>query len=200
MDHPIGGSPWLFVKLHIRHSSLICDHDHISVELENGGRSLRRYRAGEDVTKDLSLVSTADYQEDPAGFHNGSDPHGVSLAGDVVDGGKEALISFNGALGQINAVGCRSKCAVRLIESYVSIVSQSQKLQVNTAQAFDYGLIAGALFGAVRFGSVRHSGVGGVNIDMAEQVVMHKVIIALIIVSRKAAVFVQVDAPYFRKI
>src|SRR5699024_10610500 len=75
-----------------------------------------------------------------------------------------------------------------------------EQLQVNTADKVDHIIIAAAFFFGVQVGAVRQVDAVGVNVDMVEEVFMHKVPVALGVVPLKAAVFIQVDGGNLGKI
>ena len=66
----------------------------------------------------------------------------------------------------------------------LAIVSKSKKLQVNAADAADGFVVCCTFFFAVRLQSVRNEGALFVDVDMIEQVGIHEVTIALIILRR----------------
>ena len=86
------------------------------------------------------------------------------------------------------------ECCARLVESDVAVVSKSKKLQVNAADAADDFVVCCTCFFAVRLQSVRNEGTLFVDVDMIEQVGVHEVTIALIILRRESFVLVQVYA------
>ena len=144
--------------------------------------------------KDLCLVCTAYHKKDLTGLHDGSDTHGIRLLGHVVNGCKETLIGLNGALGQVHAVCGPGEILIRLIKTNMAVVSKAQQLKVNAALSFNYILIPGALFFAVRFCSVRNIGILHVNINVFEKVIIHEIVVALVVILCQAPVFIQVHA------
>ena len=88
------------------------------------------------------------------------------------------------------------KLFVRLVKTDMAIMSQTQKLQVNTAQALNHVLIAGAFLIAVRLGAVGNIGTIHVDVNVLEKIVIHEVVVALVIIPGKTSVFIQVHALY----
>ena len=70
----------------------------------------------------------------------------------------------------------------------------TEMIKVNAAVSFNYILIPGALFFAVRFCSVRNIGILHVNINVFEKVIIHEIVVALVIILCQAPVFIQVHA------
>ena len=92
---------------------------------------MRGYRAAEYIVENLSLISAADNQQDFLSLHNGSDTHGISLLRNIINGSKETLIGFDGALGQVHAVRGLGKLFVRLVESDMAVVSQAHSFSLS---------------------------------------------------------------------
>lgn len=82
----------------------------------------------------------------------------------------------------------------------MSVMSDSKKLKVNAACSFYNSVILAACFLAVRLQSVWHKGSALINIYMIEQMSVHKVTIALVIISGKSSVLVKVYACNLREI
>ena len=78
-------------------------------------------------------------------------------------------------------------------------MSDSKKLKVNAACSFYNSVILAACFLAVRLQSVWHKGSALINIYMIEQMSVHKVTIALVIISGKSSVLVKVYACNLRE-
>ena len=88
----------------------------------------------------------------------------------------------------------------RLIEPDMAVVAQPKHLDIHAAHALNHRLVAGALLIAVRLGAVRDIGVVQVDVDILEQVVVHKVIVALVVISGQSSVLVEVHALYLGEI
>ncbi len=80
----------------------------------------------------------------------------------------------------------------RLIESDMAVMAQSQKLQVRTAQAVDQRFISFAFLLGIWLHTIGHIGTFRTDVHMIEQMVMHKIIIALIIFPVQSLILVQV--------
>ena len=80
----------------------------------------------------------------------------------------------------------------RLIKSDMAVMSQSEKLQINAAD-FIYNIVMGfACLVSIRFLAVRHICMSFVDIDMVKKIVVHEIPVALVAVTGKASVLVQV--------
>ena len=125
----------------------------------------------------------ADNYQELSCFHDASDAHGIGLTRNIVFRSEETLVGIDGAFRQIHTLGAAGECVRRLIEADMSIVAKAQKLQVDTAGIFDDVVIIAAGFGSVRFQSVRHIGAGLVDIYMVKKIGVHKIPVALVVVS-----------------
>ena len=153
---------------------------------------MRSNRSADNLFQNISLVSAADNHQNLLCLHNGLDAHSISLLRNIIDAGEETLVCFNGAGLQIYTVSQSSEGVIRLVKSDMSIVAKAQKLKIYAADLFDDLIVASALFIAVRFGSIRNIGAGQVDIYMLEQIIVHEIVVALIIVSGQTLVFIQV--------
>ena len=81
----------------------------------------------------------------------------------------------------------------RLVEADVAVVAQAQKLQVNAASEQDGSLVSIACGLSVGVGAIGHMRVLGAHVDLAEQVLLHEVVVALLVIGRQAAIFVQIE-------
>ena len=170
------------------------------MHLQNGCRNLRSYRSEECIFYSLSLIFTADNYQDLLCHHNGLDTHGICLFRNIVDGCKESLVRLDGTLSQIYAVSLSLKSLARLIKSNMSVMSQSQKLQVYTASRTDHFFISFALCICIRIHTVGQMGSLWIDIDIIKQIMIHKIEIALIILSRKTSVLVQIHSRHITKV
>ena len=164
------------------------------MKLQDGSRNLRSNRSVQNFVEDLCFSFAADDQQNFSRLHDVLDSHGVCLGRNILYFFKETFICLNGALGQVNAVCLFLECCARLVESDVAVVSKSKKLQVNAADAADGFVVCCTCFFAVRLQSVRNEGALFVDVDMIEQVCVHEVTIALIILRGESFVLVQVYA------
>ena len=170
------------------------------MKLKDRCRNSRSDRTLESCLYDLCLIFARDNQENFFRLHNRFDTHGVSLARYILFFFKETFVSFDGAFGQVYAVSLFFKNRTWLIKTDVTIVSQSEKLKIDTACFTDDFVISGAGMFAVRIRTVRYEGSGLVDIDVIEEICIHKITIALIVVPGKTSVFVQVHRSYSGKV
>ena len=84
------------------------------------------------------------------------------------------------------------KICSRLIEADMSIVSQTEKLQIHAAKGSDHFFVVGALCFAVLFCAVRNIGVCRINVHMVKQILMHEIVVALVVVSCESFVLIQI--------
>ena len=79
------------------------------------------------------------------------------------------------------------------VEPDVAVVPQAQKLQAQSARLGDGLLVSGARSVGIGASAVRHMGASRVDINMGEQVVLHEVAVALVMLRIEPAVLVQVE-------
>ena len=164
------------------------------MELQDGSGHLGGNRPEEGAANDVGLVGAVCDHEDFLGRHNGANAHGVRLAGHIVGRIEQARIGVDGALRQRHAVRLLGELRRGFVEPDVAVVPQAQKLQAQSARLGDALLVSGARGSSVGAGAVRHMGASRVDIDMGEQVVLHEVTVALVVLRIEAAVLVQVEA------
>lgn len=95
--------------------------------------------------------------------------HGVSVGGNLVNGGEETLVGIAGALGESHLVGAQGEVVVGLIEADVAVDTQTQQLQIDTAEISDQLVVTLALTVAVD--TAGHVGVGQIDVHVVKQVV-----------------------------
>ena len=78
------------------------------------------------------------------------------------------------------------------IEPNMSVSANSQKLHVNAAYAADDLIIICTCFVAVFFQSIWYIGFVFVNVYMIEQICVHEITIALVVVTGKSFILIQV--------
>ena len=76
----------------------------------------------------------------------------------------------------------------------MSILTDAQKLQVNAADRFDSGFITAAFTGNIFGHTVGQVGIGFFDIDLVKKVVIHIITVRILILSRQADVFIQIEA------
>ena len=104
---------------------LIPNQRHIIMQLENRSRHFRCDRAEESTLYDICLVFSVHYYQDLLCLHDRLDSHRICLFWHIVGRCEESLICLNRALCQIYTMCFLFKCFSRLIETDMSITSQS---------------------------------------------------------------------------
>ena len=79
----------------------------------------------------------------------------------------------------------------------MAVVAQSQQLQVNAAYRSDNIVIVCAGFCSIGLCAVGQVGSFLIDIHMFEKVLIHEVIIALVVISGKSLVLIQIHGGYF---
>ena len=78
-------------------------------------------------------------------------------------------------------------------------MSETEKLDINTAHGLDQFLISCTFFLRIRFCAVRYIGISRINIHAVKQMLMHEIIVTLIIVACQPFILVQIHRLYFRE-
>src|SRR5699024_7806434 len=180
--------------------SLVAYYSHVVVELQDRRRNLGSNRSGKGFRDDLRLVRTGGYKKNLLRLHDRSDSHCISLTGNVFLFFEEALVCLNSARRQIHAVCSLAEFVCRLVETDMSVMSDPQKLKVHSSYALNDLIVFSACFLTVRLKSVGNKSPALVDIYMIKEILVHKVTVALIIVSGKAFVLVQVHTCHLREI
>ena len=132
-------------------------------------------------------------QQESSCLHNCLYPHGISLSWNIRRRSKKSFICLNSTLLKVHTMCPRLKCLSWLIKSNMSIMSHSKKLKIYASKASDQFLITlhHLFYCLVPF----HWANVCVSPEYSpdEQMLMHKVIIALFIGSRQSFIFVQID-------
>ena len=79
-------------------------------------------------------------------------------------------------------------------------MSQSEELQIHASERLYDPLVFPARLRAVRLHAVRQIRVLCIDIDLAEEICIHKVVIALIVLSRQSFILVQIHRCHFGKV
>ena len=92
------------------------------------------------------------------------------------------------------------KVVIWLIETDVTIRSDSKKLQIYSSDILKQSIVCFTACLRIKIGTIRNMGILNVDIDSAEQVLVHEVTVALVIGSVQSYIFVQVHRFYMGKI
>ena len=122
------------------------NYDHIRVELQDGSRNLWRDRSVEGIVDRLCLCLTTGKQEDLFCFHDTADPHGNGMCRNFIHRGKEAGIGTSGIFGKGYHMGCLDIRVSRLVETDMTIATDTEQLQVDAAAGSDQIIICLAGF------------------------------------------------------
>ena len=183
----------LFVLKSTVVSGLVTDEGDIRVACQECGGGAGGHHTGEHLHDGIVLGSTAGHDDDLAGVQNGAHAHRECLLGHIVLGGEEAGVGLDGGGGQVGEVSGRIELITGLVEADVTVLTDTQNLQVNAAQRGNQRLVASALGSAVLGQTVGNIGVCLVDVDMVKQMVVHEIAIALIVIGGDGVVFIQID-------
>ena len=190
----LGGLPAFYELFfhQLAQSRTVAHQGDIGVQLEDGGGYLGGDGAGEGLLHDVRLVLAADHQQDLTGHHDGLDAHGHGLTGHLVGGGEETGIGLDGTLGEVHHVGLLLEGVAGLVEADVAVMADAQDLDVDAAHVADDLVVPLALRLGVGGQAVGDVGVGGVDVHVVKEVLLHEVAVALLVGGLQADVFIQV--------
>ena len=157
-------------------------------------------RTEEGTLNDIFFRFAVGDEQDFLCLHNGTHTHGDGLARNVAFVFKEASVCLDGRFMKIDYVSCFFKNGSRFVESDVTIKTDAEQLKINTAEGLDASVVVSALFCKVFGAAVGNERVLKANVDMVKEVGLHKVTVALIVISGKTDVFVKVYRGYRGKI
>ena len=87
--------------------------------------------------------------------------------------------------------------SVRLIEADVAVVTDSEQLQIHSAERFYLRLIARTFLVRIRFHSIWDIDILKINIDLVKQMLRHEVKIALVVRLVEPFIFIQIYSSNF---
>lgn len=106
---------------------------------------------------------------------------------------KEARVGQDGVVGERLDAGAAGKTGAGLVEGDVAILADASKEQVNAAGELNGVLVCNALGLEVDGVAVEDMDVGGVDVDMGEEVLPHEGVIGLGVIARDPDVLVHVE-------
>ena len=146
------------------------------------------------VAKCASLVVSADKKKHLLGVANGTYAHGKrgfrNLVGVVAE---EAGVCYQRVGGQCANACSRGEGGEGLVEGNVSVNAAAAEEQINSAKGRNLILVSLALGIKVLSHTVQYVYVLRRDIYVIEEIIVHKVPIALVMLSRKSYVFVHIE-------
>src|SRR5690606_32663385 len=106
---------------------------------------------------------------------------------------EEPGIVFTGRRGERLHTGTGAERRTRFVERDMSVCTDTQQLQIEPSSLSDLILVPLAVCIDVRRHAVEYVDVARIGIDVAEQVISHEPVVALLMRARKAYVFVEVE-------
>ena len=85
----------------------------------------------------------------------------------------------DGALGQIDAVRTLGEVVIGLVKANMTVITNAEQLQIRVTGGSDDLVVLGAGSSGIGVGAIGHVRVVQINIDVIEEVLAHKVVIAL---------------------
>ncbi|OPZ89433.1 MAG: hypothetical protein BWY73_01509 [candidate division TA06 bacterium ADurb.Bin417] len=172
------------------------------MELEDGGGHLAGDTVFDGLVDGVGLVGAVGQQDDFPGVHDRSHTHGDGVKRHLAGVGEEAGVVLDGLLGEGLDMGARGQGRTGLVEADMAVAADAQYLEVDAAGLDDPLLVLAAVCGgpAVRGAAVRKVDVLLSDVDVAEEVLPHEVVVTLGVFGRQAEVLVEVEGRHPRKI
>ena len=180
------------IGLQQRRGRLVQQEDNVVMGAQDAGLRLRVHIALYGRADGLGLIGAGGKQEHAAGVHDAANAQADRLTGHVVFTVEEAAVGLDGAMRKVDDVAAIHKRVGRLVKADVAVAANAKNLDINAACLGNGFIIAGAfrlLVGGVAVGDM---GAGRVDVDMIEQLGLHKAVIALLVLNRQSAVLIQV--------
>ncbi len=111
------------------------------MQLQNRSGHLRINGAEESLFHDFLFGGAVSNQQHLLCLHNGQHSHGDGGLWHLVLVGEETGIGLNGGLVQLYLVGGGGEIGIRLVKADMTVQTDTQQLQINTAQFFDHSVI-----------------------------------------------------------
>ena len=146
-----------------------------------------------------SLALTGSEEKDLASLENAMYTHSERVLRNVSLGREEAGVSLDGVGGKLNEVSKSLKLSVGLVEADVAVSADTENLNVGAAESVDLSLVLAAELAYVLCSSVGNAGVSLVDVNSVEEVLVHKVAVALIVVGSNGVVLVEKPSNARRK-
>lgn len=144
-------------------------------------------------SKRLSLAENND--DDLAGLENSLDTNGQGHARNLVDViAEKSRVGENGVVCQGLDPGSTGQARPGLVESDVAVLANAGKEEVDTADGLD-GIFVGDALGLEVLGiAVQDVHVGGVDIDVGEEILPHEGVVGFGVVAGNAHVLIHVES------
>ena len=170
--------------------------NYVGVELQDGGGIFGSDGAEQSGLQNLGLGAAIYNHQDLLGLHDGADTHGESGARHFIGRGEEAGVGVDSVLGELNVVGTGNEMIAGLVEADMTVTADTQQLHIDAAQGIDESVVAGTLSGGIGVLAVGHVGVGQIDVDLGEEILVHEVAVTLVVLAVEAVVLVQIYGAY----
>lgn len=181
-------------------SCLVSDQDNVGMQLENGSGAAGGNGPVNHIMNGLGLLLAVGGDHDGASVHDGVGAHGIGLTRYILDLIEQTAVCLDRALGKVDAMGTVGEVIIGLVEANVTVVANAKKLEVRVACSRNHGIVLGASGISIGIGAIGHVGVLDIDVHMVEQVLVHKITVALGVITVKAAILVQVIAAHLGEV
>ena len=175
-------------------SCFVANHDSVWVHLEHRRSPLVADIAVDAMLEGTSLVVTRAYEEHFLRIHHGADTDSQRLlwyeAEVVVE---EAAVGVDSVSSQRLDTCARSQRRTWLVESEVSVRTDTAHEEVNTTSFCNHFLVVVALGDEVRSVTIEDVHVLWLDVDVVEEVVPHEAVVAFWVINRQFHILVHVE-------
>lgn len=182
------------LDLKLKGGILVGDDHGVRVELETGQRPhvVDALLNASLQSKGLALAENDD--NDLACLKNGLDANSESHLGHFVNiAVEETRVGKDGVVGKCLDTSAAGKTGARLVEGNVAILTNASKEEVYSASGLDGVFVANALGLEVGGVAIEDVDVGGVDVDVGEEVLPHEGVVRLGVIAGDAHVLVHVE-------
>ena len=162
--------------------------------LERGSRAELAHAALDHTLDGIGLVLSEGEKDNLLGLADRTDTHRERAYGNVGRLLEEAGVVLDRLGREVNDARARSEGAAGLVERDVAVGSDAENLKIDAARLLDLGLVRGAFLAPVLGETVENVGIGLLDVDLVEEVLVHEVAVALIVRRSETVIFVEVPA------
>ena len=182
------------IHLQLTAGSFVTGNDAVLVQLESADSPGVVNAAFYAVAQCASLVVTADEQQNLHGIADSADTDGQSGLGNFVGIViKETGVDDQGILSQGTDAGAGGEGGKGLVESNVAVYTAAAHEQVDTAVGSDLVFVALALCFQIFSHTVQNVDILSRNVDVVEEIVVHEVPVALVMLSGQTNILVHIE-------
>ena len=171
------------------------------VLLKQGCRNIICWFTNNSPCHSIALARAGRQEEDLAALHDGRYPHRQGLRRHLrLVVSEEARVGVDRALGQVDDARPAVPRGPRLVEGDVPVVPDPQEPDVARTDRLELLFVALTFLLTLLSHSIEKVDVLRLDVDLAEEVLLHEEAVALVVGGREPHVLVQVERPDLREV